>query len=388
MILSLKTKLKFNLGITLLTSPTIKTFSQTPGSWTGGTTIQPSPTLNSTFSLSNSIGIGILSPRAWQEIKYCKPASGQVFPGLILTYDNSCSNFFPPFSPGNIDDIAFPFVTPGGPEPNQILYPYSFLTGHHTNILQPLYQPNKSPLLWARLQNSSPGSFSGMEEYETKFIVQSDGSVGINLADPRAALDVRGSQGYNRPVAIFGARTLGTGTTVANGLFKYYTQQMHFVSRLSDNGYNRISILNDQGMFFSDGMGQEGSNLNGSFVLAPWAQESEANLIGGMRMDKLGNVEFHGSVKATRLLVEAKWWSDFVFDKNYKLIDLLTLERFIQENKHLPDVPSEKEVLENGIDVTNMQAIQQQKIEELTLYIIQLKKELDLLKIEIDSLKN
>ncbi len=141
-------------------------------------------------------------------------------------------------------------------------------------------------------------------------------------------------------------------------------------------------------MCFSDGMGQEGSNLNGSFVLAPWAQESEANLIGGMRMDKLGNVEFHGSVKATRLLVEAKWWSDFVFDKNYKLIDLLTLERFIQENKHLPDVPSEKEVLENGIDVTNMQAIQQQKIEELTLYIIQLKKELDLLKIEIDSLKN
>lgn len=55
MILSLKTKLKFILGITLLTSPTIKTFSQTPGSWTGGTTIQPSPTLNSTFSLSNSI---------------------------------------------------------------------------------------------------------------------------------------------------------------------------------------------------------------------------------------------------------------------------------------------------------------------------------------------
>ncbi len=108
--------------------------------------------------------------------------------------------------------------------------------------MQPLYQPNKSPLLWARLQNSSPGSFSGMEEYETKFIVQSDGSVGINLADPRAALDVRGSQGYNRPVAIFGARTLGTGTTVANGLFKYYTQQMHFVSRLSDNGYNRMSM--------------------------------------------------------------------------------------------------------------------------------------------------
>ncbi len=56
------------------------------------------------------------------------------------------------------------------------------------------------------------------------------------------------------------------------------------------------------------------------------------------------------------------------------------VEAFIKKNNHLPDVPSEKEVMKNGIDVANMDAILLQKIEELTLYMIDLKKENEHLK--------
>ncbi len=73
-------------------------------------------------------------------------------------------------------------------------------------------------------------------------------------------------------------------------------------------------------------------------------------------------------------------WADFVFEKNYALLPLVTLEKYINKHKHLPDIPTTKEVNRQGIDVAEMQARLLQKIEELTLYIIQQQKEIDALK--------
>ncbi len=73
-------------------------------------------------------------------------------------------------------------------------------------------------------------------------------------------------------------------------------------------------------------------------------------------------------------------WADFVFAKDYQLKSLDEVETYINENKHLPDVPSAEEVVESGIDVAQMDALLLQKIEELTLYVIQLKAELKALK--------
>lgn len=75
-------------------------------------------------------------------------------------------------------------------------------------------------------------------------------------------------------------------------------------------------------------------------------------------------------------------WSDYVFEKDYKLPSLTEVEKFVIKNKHLPNVPSAQEVVENGIDVAKMDAKLLEKIEELTLYIIQLEKEVNLLKIK------
>lgn len=64
-------------------------------------------------------------------------------------------------------------------------------------------------------------------------------------------------------------------------------------------------------------------------------------------------------------------WSDHVFTKDYVLPKLKSVENYIAENKHLPNVPSEKEIVEQGYDLHQMNVILLQKIEELTLYTIQ-----------------
>jgi hypothetical protein len=72
-------------------------------------------------------------------------------------------------------------------------------------------------------------------------------------------------------------------------------------------------------------------------------------------------------------------WPDYVFRKNYRLLPIHELEKYIVHNNHLPNIPSAKE-LEDGVELGDMQRRMMEKIEELTLYIIQLKKEIEDLK--------
>lgn len=64
-------------------------------------------------------------------------------------------------------------------------------------------------------------------------------------------------------------------------------------------------------------------------------------------------------------------WADYVFDKNYPLKTVAEVETFVKANKHLPDVPTTEEVKAKGIDLAETQKILLQKIEEMTLYIIE-----------------
>jgi hypothetical protein len=80
-------------------------------------------------------------------------------------------------------------------------------------------------------------------------------------------------------------------------------------------------------------------------------------------------------------------WADYVFEKDYKLLPLNEVEKFVKINKHLPGVQSAKELAENGIDVAEMQSKQMEKIEELTLYIIEQNKKLEKQNDEIQTLK-
>ncbi len=70
------------------------------------------------------------------------------------------------------------------------------------------------------------------------------------------------------------------------------------------------------------------------------------------------------------------FWADFVFDKDYKLRPLSEVESYIKANNHLPEIPSTSDVRTNGIDLAETQALLLQKVEELTLYVIEQNKKI------------
>ncbi len=89
-----------------------------------------------------------------------------------------------------------------------------------------------------------------------------------------------------------------------------------------------------------------------------------------------GNLTVDGTLKTKQVEVKTNVWADFVFEEDYKLPTLIEVEKHIQEKGHLQDIPSAKEVEENGILLGTMNAKLLQKIEELTLYTIQQQKEI------------
>jgi hypothetical protein len=91
-------------------------------------------------------------------------------------------------------------------------------------------------------------------------------------------------------------------------------------------------------------------------------------------------------VRAKEVVVDTGW-SDFVFDPSYSLRPLDRVEAFIGEHRRLPDIPSAADVVEHGVSVGEMDARLLQKIEELTLYVLDVHKRLRTLERENASLK-
>lgn len=91
----------------------------------------------------------------------------------------------------------------------------------------------------------------------------------------------------------------------------------------------------------------------------------------------------NGKVTAKEVVVTEDNWPDFVFAGDYELLPLDELEERILADGHLPGIPAAEEVAENGIGLGKMQAKLLQKVEELTLYMIELKKKNDELEAQI-----
>jgi hypothetical protein len=374
-------KSTFALLITLSAS---SLFAQNPptGTWN----------LSSTSTTSDqAVGIGTTAPRGWQEILYCPPLN-QDHNGLVVTKFNCTQQSL---GTTGVDVIGGGIVEFQGHDNgegnnnnnNVFKVPFSYLTGFSTSPITPLYSSSK-PLLWARIEKPPLGTTGVANDpantFDTKFIVLPDGSCGINITKPRAALDVRGSNGTNRPAAIIGARAIGTSVS-ANGLDQFATQHIEFIPKLSENGYNQITQNNDQGIFFTDGKGTDGANENGALIIAPWAANQNSD-IGGLRIDQSGNLEVHGNTLSVEVITQPKWWADYVFDEDYQLPSLGEMEKYIEKHKHLPNSPSESEIMESGLNVSDMMARQQQTIEELALHTINQQKEIEALKKLVEML--
>jgi hypothetical protein len=96
-----------------------------------------------------------------------------------------------------------------------------------------------------------------------------------------------------------------------------------------------------------------------------------------------------GTVLAKEVIVStlAAYWPDYVFADNYQLRDLASLEAYIKQNKHLPGIPAASAMGEQGISLGEMQKKQMEKIEELTLYVIEQNKRIESLEKQLAELK-
>lgn len=117
------------------------------------------------------------------------------------------------------------------------------------------------------------------------------------------------------------------------------------------------------------------------FVVSTGAYNGGRQLV----INRNGNAAFQGKVEAKEFLVSATPTADHVFASDYDLIKINDLEKFITEKNHLPEIPSAKEMTDNGLAVGDFQIKLLQKIEELTLYIISQNKEIENLKAIVEK---
>ncbi|WMJ73159.1 hypothetical protein RCC89_08290 [Cytophagaceae bacterium ABcell3] len=206
------------------------------------------------------------------------------------------------------------------------------------------------------------------QNQNTKLLSHYNGglSIGTYHTPPANGLRVQGASHIFHPSSggnPLNALTVDVQTfgTAANARNSYFFQ-------IRDIGANSMSP------FYVRGDGKVAINMNQGADCLP----DDARL------------SVNGTIYATEVkvrLTQSRCFPDYVFAKDYKLRPLEEVESFIKENSHLPEVPSAAEVEENGINVADMDIILLKKVEELTLYMIEMKKENEKLKKEIEVLK-
>ena len=167
--------------------------------------------------------------------------------------------------------------------------------------------------------------------------------------------------------------------TANRARFEFITNTIDLVSYApSTNDYG-----NSAGVFMSgqDGLIMTGQGNNLRFIT------NNGSYLERMRILPNGNVgintknpaytlSVNGTIGAQEVNVTATGWADYVFKPEYKLMPLSEVEAFINKNGHLPNVPKEMEVLEHGVNLLEMNKVLLEKVEELTLYVIELEKKI------------
>jgi hypothetical protein len=201
---------------------------------------------------------------------------------------------------------------------------------------------------------SSPWVASGSNVYFT------GGNVGIGTTTPPANLSVYGD-----------IASTASGPITVQGAFLEWNR---------NSGDGATWLLNQQGQ------GTGGINFgavttaNVATVQMTIAANGQVSIAAAKPATGF-LLSVNGGIMCTDLQVAVNsTWPDFVFEKEHQLMPINELEASIEKDKHLPGIPSACEIEENGgLNVGQMQNKMMEKIEELTLYVIQLKKENDML---------
>ncbi|MBP1617275.1 MAG: hypothetical protein H6Q14_1102 [Bacteroidetes bacterium] len=207
----------------------------------------------------------------------------------------------------------------------------------------------------------------------------SNENVGIGSQSPKAKFEVVGTGG------------LSVSAANLDQFWGYDLSFLKYSCRLL-LGWNYSAGGGEQNFFANRGAGGIGG-----FSFFDYGNDGKITNL--MTMLGAGNVgigtsnpqyklDVKGQIRATEVLVQSvDQFADFVFDKGYRLPSLHEVNTFIQDNGHLPGIPSAQEVKENGMSLVEMQVKLLQKVEELTLYSIKQQEEIKALKDELDKLK-
>lgn len=237
------------------------------------------------------------------------------------------------------------------------------------------------------LGTTSNSQLSFWTNHIKRVTIAPNGNVGISTPNPTDKLSVLGG-GINWGNTILsnqltndqgGSIELGASDLAANPNTNgtpYF--DFHYGNGNSEDYNVRIINSADKRLDFNFG--------NGPVMALRWNTALSSTykgqvIIGSLTQTTGSHTDFRlsvdGKIVCQSLYVTMQNWADYVFDKNYKLKSINELELYIKENKHLPNVPTTSEIMKNGNDVGDMDRILLEKIEELSLYIIQQNKRID-----------
>lgn len=192
-----------------------------------------------------------------------------------------------------------------------------------------------------------------------RMVLTEDGKLGVGTTSPSSQLHVVGSGGAQLDFQVNGR--IKTGDSNHLGGIVVNTEESMFMGQSSSTS---MGLYNGGWRLTVDNSGKVG--------------------IGTTTPDQMLTV--NGTVHSTRVKVEATVpGPDYVFDKEYDLRSLDDLKTYIDENQHLPEVPSAKEMEKNGIDVGEMNLLLLKKVEELTLHLIEQQKRIKSLEEKIKN---
>ncbi len=215
--------------------------------------------------------------------------------------------------------------------------------------------------LYGIYASADSASFSSAAIYGEHSSTTSDGRgvYGKSSGGPGIGYGVYGESGY------IGTRGIATGTTYTGTSYGVYG------SASGSTAGTRIGVYGS-----ANGAATTEANWGGYFPTKTYTSEIRVGTLGGAT----GFIACIGGkliAEEVRVELEASW-PDYVFDADYNLMPLEQLKKEINQHKHLPGIPSAAQIEEQGgVDLGAMQTKLVEKVEELTLYIIQLKEQND-----------
>lgn len=193
----------------------------------------------------------------------------------------------------------------------------------------------------------------------TDLHINSGGNVGIGTSAPRGKLEISGGDtwlsGYQKSLALGNQGAIFFDPAQSTG-----TEDFYF-GMSANNGSLRIFKTFEAG----PGSGQLTDLMNFDVV---------SGNIGIGESNPQHKLHVVGTVRANEIIVEAENGPDYVFADDYELMPVAEVAEFVQKNKHLPGIAPAREMQENGLGIGEFQLKLLEKVEELTLYVIELKK--------------